>query len=152
MTTPFDFSDEAFASAPTFDAAPPDDPESGVELGEELISEAEAARLLDESRQTTNRRTGSGQLPIAGRVGRRVQVRRSDVLAILDAGKPPPSSGKAKPAAPGRLPAAFPSYAARGRAENPIGERLEDLARELQAVRSDVRSLRQLLLVRGGAL
>jgi len=143
---PLDFSDEAFSrlearafhGAPV--AAPPPD--------DEAMSIPDAARILGESRQTTWRRTKAGQLEEIT-VNGRAFVRRADVMALLDAGKP--SAQRAERSS------SFAAGVASGRARatsQAVSDQLADLASAVTALQSEVRSvhttLRALLLTRGG--
>lgn len=135
MTVP-NFSDELFSGLEPLVS----DYRQQIEQGD-VVSQAEAARILDESRQHTSRRVAAKQLEEI-RVGRSSFVRRADVLALLDAGKPPPGRG-ARAVVP-TLQATIAAGRARTSSED-VGEQLRQLQATVDEIQREVRSIRMLL-------
>jgi hypothetical protein len=135
MTVP-NFSDELFSGLEPLLA----DHRQQIAEGD-VVSQAEAARILDESRQHTSRRVAAKQLREI-RVGRSSFVRRAEVLALLDAGKPPPGRG-ARVAFP-TLQAEIAAGRARTTSED-AQEQLRRLQVTVDEIQREVRSIRMLL-------
>ena len=144
MAAKIDFSDAVFGTLEpqTFQrpppAAPPDD---------EVMSIPQAAKLFGESRQTTWRRAKSGQLEEITVNGKSF-VRRSEVVALMDAGKPGAQHAKT----PTKLESVVASGHARATSVA-VSEQISELAAAVTALQTELRSVHnavRALLLAGG--